>query len=106
MNFALALVSEEQLKNFWEAVQTNISLQEKLRATSVQSFSDSIVSIAKEAGFEITAEEVKEAQAQLSDEQLRGAAGGACGCSTGSSAWNSGYCLAPLTECEAPSFNS
>ncbi|WP_236066206.1 MULTISPECIES: hypothetical protein [Prochlorococcus] len=36
-----------------------------------------MVSIAKEAGFEITAEEVKEAQAQLSDaEKNLGAAGG------------------------------
>ena len=66
-------MSEEQLKAFWEAVQADTFLQEKLRAATD---ADSIVSIAKEAGFEITAEEVKEAQAQLSDEQLRGVAGG------------------------------
>ncbi len=69
-------MSEEQLKAFWEAVQADPSLQEKLRATTD---ADSIASIAKEAGFEISADEVKEAQAELSsvsDEQLDGVAGG------------------------------
>jgi len=66
-------MSEEQLKAFWEAVQADPSLQENLRATTD---TDSIVSIAKEAGFEITAEEAKEAQVDLSDEQLDGVAGG------------------------------
>ena len=70
-------MSEEQLKAFWEAVQADTSLQEKLRAATD---ADSIASIAKEAGFEITAEDVKEAQAQLSDEQLEGVDGGVgCG---------------------------
>ena len=53
-------MSEEQLKAFWEAVQADTSLQEKLRATTD---ADSIASIAKEAGFEITGDEVIEAQA-------------------------------------------
>ena len=66
-------MSEEQLKAFWEAVQADTSLQEKLRATTD---ADSIASIAKEAGFEITADEVKEAQGKLSEEQLDGVAGG------------------------------
>ena len=66
-------MSEEQLKAFWEAVQADPSLQEKLRAAID---ADSIVSIAKETGFEISAEEVKEAQSELSDEQLDGVAGG------------------------------
>ena len=66
-------MSEEQLKAFWEAVQADTSLQEKLRATTD---ADSIASIAKEAGFEITADEVKEAQGELSEEQLKGVAGG------------------------------
>ena len=65
-------MSEEQLKAFWEAVQADTSLQEKLRATTD---ADSIASIAKEAGFEITADEVKEAQSELSEEQLKGVAG-------------------------------
>ena len=60
-------MSEEQLKAFWEAVQADTSLQEKLRATTD---ADSIASIAKEAGFEITADEVKEAQSELSEDQL------------------------------------
>ena len=74
-------MSEEQLKAFWEAVQADTSLQEKLRAATD---ADSIASIAKEAGFEISADEVKEAQSELSDEQLDGVeldgvAGGFCG---------------------------
>jgi predicted ribosomally synthesized peptide with nif11-like leader len=69
-------MSEEQLKAFWEAVQADTSLQEKLRAATD---ADSIASIAKEAGFEITADEVKEAQGELSEEQLKGVAGGFCG---------------------------
>ena len=66
-------MSEEQLKAFWEAVQADTSLQEKLRATTD---ADSIASIAKEAGFEITAEEVEEALSELSEDQLKGVAGG------------------------------
>ena len=68
-------MSEEQLKAFWEAVQADTSLQEKLKATRLND-PDSIASIAKEAGFEITADEVKEAQSELSEDQLRGVAGG------------------------------
>ena len=67
-----------KLKGFWEAIQSDSSLQEKLGALSD---ADSIASIAREAGFEITADEVKEAQSELSDEQLDGVAGGCCcGC--------------------------
>ncbi len=66
-------MSEEQLKAFWEAIQADTSLQEKLRATTD---ADSIANIAKEAGFEISADEVKKAQSELSDEQLDGVAGG------------------------------
>ena len=66
-------MSEEQLKAFGEAVQADPSLQEKIRAATD---ADSIANIAQEAGFEITAEEVKEAQVDLTDEQLDGVAGG------------------------------
>ncbi len=66
-------MSEEQLKAFWEAVQADTSLQEKLAASTD---ADSIASVAKEAGFEITADEVQEAQSALSEEQLGHAAGG------------------------------
>ena len=73
-------MSAEQFKAFWEAVQADTSLQEKLRAKtdpdSIASIAKEVASIAKEAGFEITADEVKEAQSELSDEQLDGVAGG------------------------------
>ena len=68
-------MSEEQLKAFREAVQADTSLQEKLRTATD---ADSIVSIAKEACFEISADEVKGAQSELSDEQLEGVTGGFC----------------------------
>ena len=84
-------MSEEQLKAFWEAIQTDPSLQEKLRASTD---ADSIASIAKEAGFEITADEVKEAQSKLSDEQLDGVAGGArCFNCESCSNWEPVLCL-------------
>ncbi len=70
-------MSEEQLKSFWEAIQADPSLQEKLRASTD---ADAIATIAKEAGFEISAEEIKRAQSELSDEQLEGVDGGVgCG---------------------------
>ena len=66
-------MSEEQLKSFWEAIQADPSLQEKLKASTD---ADAIATIAKEAGFEISAEEIKRAQSELSDEVLEGVAGG------------------------------
>ena len=77
-------MSEEQLKAFLEKVQTDTSLQEKLKAAAN---ADAVVSIAKEAGFSISADDLKKAQ-ELSKEELEGVAGGgaSCGhysCSTG-----------------------
>ena len=67
-------MSEEQLKAFLEKVKTDSSLQEKLKAASD---ADGVVAIAKEAGFKISAEDLKNAQVtELSDEELEGAAGG------------------------------
>ena len=66
-------MSEEQLKAFWEAVQADTGLQEKLSAAKD---ADAVVAIAKAAGFEISVEEVAKAQAGLSDERLRDVAGG------------------------------
>ena len=43
-------MSEEQLKAFWEAIQADTSLQEKVRAATD---ADSIVSVAKEAGLRL-----------------------------------------------------
>ena len=77
-------MSEEQLKAFLEKVKVDTSLQEKLKAAAN---ADAVVSIAKEAGFSISADDLKKAQ-ELSKEELEGVAGGgaSCGhysCSTG-----------------------
>ena len=66
-------MSEEQLKAFLEKVKGDTSLQEKLKAAGD---ADAVVAIAKDAGFMITAEELKNAQAEVSDEELEGVAGG------------------------------
>ena len=66
-------MSEEQLKAFLEAVKADAELQEKLKAAKDV---EAVVEIAKAAGFVISAEELKRAQAELSDEELEGVAGG------------------------------
>ena len=68
-------MSEEQIKAFWEAIQSDQALQQKLQGVNDPG---AIVDIAKEAGFTISAEEVQTAQVVLSDEQLDGATGGFC----------------------------
>ena len=70
-------MSEEQLKAFWEATQADSALQQKLQGVTDLG---AIVDIAKEAGFTISVEELEQAQMELSDEQLDGAAGGFLGC--------------------------
>ena len=67
-------MSEEQLKAFLEAVKADAGLQEKLKAATN---SDAVVAIAKAAGFVISADDLKKAQAEVSDEELEGAIGGA-----------------------------
>jgi predicted ribosomally synthesized peptide with nif11-like leader len=66
-------MSEEQLKAFLEAVKADAGLQEKLKTAADV---DAVVAIAKTAGFEISAEELKRAQADLSDVELERVAGG------------------------------
>jgi len=72
-------MSEEQLKAFLEAVKADAGLQEKLKAATD---ADAVVAIAKAAGFVISAEELKRAQAEgsgvseVSEEELEGVAGG------------------------------
>ena len=66
-------MSEEQLKAFLEAVRADAGLQEKLKAAND---ADSVVEIAKAAGFQISAEELKKAQAEVSEEELEDVAGG------------------------------
>ena len=69
-------MSEEQLKAFIEKVQSDTNLQEKLKAASNP---DAVVSIAKEEGFSISADDLKKAQSELSDEELEGPVHGGTG---------------------------
>ncbi len=69
-------MSEEQLKAFLEAVKADAGLQEKLKAAGD---ADAVVAIAKAAGFVISAEELKKSQAEVSEEELEGVAGGCIG---------------------------
>ncbi|WP_114992758.1 Nif11-like leader peptide family natural product precursor [Synechococcus sp. UW179A] len=65
-------MSEEQLKAFLEKVKADTSLQEQLKAEGAD-----VVDIAKEAGFMISADDLKKAQSEeVSEEELEGAAGG------------------------------
>lgn len=67
-------MSEDQLKAFLEKVQTDTELKEKLKATTNP---DEAIVIAKEAGFTISAEDLKKNQTnKVSDHEIEGAAGG------------------------------
>ena len=66
-------MSEEQLKAFLDAVKADAVLQEKLKAATD---ADAVVEIAKASGFVISADDVKKAQAEVSDAELEAAAGG------------------------------
>ena len=67
-------MSEEQLKAFLEKVKGDTSLQEKLKAAAD---ADAVAAIAKEAGFSISADDLKNAQpTELSEEELEGVTGG------------------------------
>ena len=66
-------MSEEQLKAFMEAVKADAGLQEQLKAAGD---TDAVLAIAKAAGFVITAEELKRAQAEVSVNELERVVGG------------------------------
>ena len=66
-------MSEEQLKAFLEAVKADTGLQEKLNAAAD---ADAVMAIAKEVGFMISVDELHRDQAELTDEELEGVAGG------------------------------
>ena len=68
-------MSEEQLEAFLEKVQSDTSLQEKLKAAAD---ANAALASAKEAGFVITAEDIQSMQSatDLSDDELEGVAGG------------------------------
>ena len=69
----LKTMSEEQLKAFLEAVKADPVLQEKLKAAGD---GDAVVAIAKTAGFVISNEELINAHADFSEEELEDVAGG------------------------------
>ena len=69
-------MSEEQLKAFLEKVKDDTSLQEKLKAAAD---SDAVLAVAKDAGFSISADDLKKAQSEISEEELEGVAGGGIG---------------------------
>ena len=69
-------MSEEQLKAFLEKVKADTSLQDKLKSITD---ADAVVAIAKEAGFNVSAEDLTKAQSDVSDEELESAAGGTGG---------------------------
>jgi len=66
-------MSEEQLKAFPEKLKADTNLQEKLKAAAD---ADAVTALAKEAGFSISADDLKNAQSELSDEKLEAATGG------------------------------
>ena len=66
-------MSEEQLKAFLEKVKGDTTLQEQLKAAAD---TDAVLAIAKEAGFMISADDLKNAQSEVSEEELEGVAGG------------------------------
>ena len=66
-------MSEEQLKAFLEKVKADTSLQEKLKKADNP---DAVLAIAKEAGFMISADCLKNVQSELSEEELEGVEGG------------------------------
>ena len=66
-------MSEEQLKAFLEKVKADTSLQEKLKAAANP---DAVLAIAKDAGFMISADDLENAQSEISEEEMENAAGG------------------------------
>ena len=66
-------MSEEQLKAFLEKVKADTSLQEKLKAAAD---ANTVAAIAKEGGFSISADDLTNAQSELSDQELEGVAAG------------------------------
>ena len=66
-------MSEEQLKAFLEKVISDTSLLEKLKGAVD---ANAALSIAKEAGFIISAVDLKNAQSELSDTELESVTGG------------------------------
>ena len=61
------IISDEQFKAFLERVKGDNSLQEKLKAAADV---DAVLATTKKAGFSISADDLKNAQSELSEEKL------------------------------------
>ncbi|QNI54174.1 nif11-like leader peptide domain protein [Synechococcus sp. BIOS-E4-1] len=66
-------MTQEQLTAFIANAKGNTSLQEQLKAAADV---DTVIAITTEAGFSISADDLKKAQSEISDEELENAAGG------------------------------
>ena len=86
-------MSLEQLKTFLEKVKGDTTLQEKLKAAAD---SDAVLVIAKEAGFNVSADDLAKAQSELSGEELEAVAGA---CYTVPSLWTNNVCSQWNTIC-------
>lgn len=70
-------MSEEQLKSFLEKAKNDQSLQAQLKAASNL---DEVLAIAKEAGFNISADDITETQSEIPEKELEGVTGGKLDC--------------------------
>ena len=80
-------MSQEQLQAFIEKVKGDTRLQEKFKAAAD---SDAVLAIAKDAGFSISADDLKNTQSELSEEELEDVAGGGP---------NTGTCIMSIFPC-------
>ena len=78
-------MTKEQLKPFLENVRVNTTLQEKLKATAD---SDAALTIAKKAGFMVSADDI---QTEMSEEELDALAGGKDYCLLSAMVYDSHY---------------
>ena len=84
-------MTQEQLTAFIANAKGNTSLQEKLKAAAD---ADAVTAIAKEAGFNVSADDLTKAQSELSDEELEGVAGGGFDLSF----WDSVMCMSEILQ--------
>ena len=67
-------MSDHQIKALLDAIKTDASLREKLTAAADV---DAVVALAHEAGFPVSAEQLQQVQAELSEAELDAVVGGA-----------------------------
>ncbi|QNI53006.1 nif11-like leader peptide domain protein [Synechococcus sp. BIOS-E4-1] len=68
-------MTQEQLTAFIANAKGNTSLQERLKAAAD---TNAVAAIAKEAGFSISADRLKNALSEMSDTEIESVAGGYC----------------------------